>query len=209
MVNLASIDVLSQHWFNSFGLAGIALILFLCTYGFPFSKNLIIIACGVMAAHGFIQPLTAIGVCIGGMFTGDFSLFSAAKYARTKFGAFLIKFVNHKRFTKANDLFNRYGLYPSIFLARFLPYVRSPLYVNAGIQRMSFIAFIFLDLLSLVLYIPLLFWLGFKGADISKNTFTIPWGDTTFIVLLLTLSFLIILISIGLFFRKDIKHSEI
>lgn len=75
------------------------------------------------------------------------------------------KILSPRRFSQIQQKFKKYGL-GLLFVARFLPGLRSPIYLVAGMsRRISFITFIIMDGLAAVISVPVWIYLGFFFAD--------------------------------------------
>ena len=74
------------------------------------------------------------------------------------------KLVNAKRLRMVKEKFDRYGN-RVLFVARFLPGLRAPIYMVSGITRkVSYFRFVFLDFCAAIISVPVWIYLGELGA---------------------------------------------
>lgn len=157
---------------ESFGYIGIVLLLVFCTYGFPFSKNAVIIGLGYFATQGTVNVLPSVLACVTGLFLGDLSLYLIASSGRNRLKRFIARIINENHSMNAERIIKKYGLNVSVFLARFTPYVRSAIYLLAGYLRMSVLSFVFIDLFSIIILVTVLFYGGYAGTQFfAKQSF--------------------------------------
>ena len=102
-----------------------------------------------------------------GVLFGDSTMFLAGRifgYRIQKIKTFR-KIVTPQRFSQIQRKFKQYGL-GLLFVARFLPGLRSPIYLVAGMShRISYITFIIMDGLAALISVPVWIYLGFFFAD--------------------------------------------
>jgi membrane protein DedA with SNARE-associated domain len=80
----------------------------------------------------------------------------------------LKRFIPPERQRRIEDNFHRYGAMVLLF-ARFLPTIRSPIFITAGIMRLPFQRFLMADLLYAIPGVSLLFFLAFWFGDTFRN----------------------------------------
>ena len=69
-----------------------------------------------------------------------------------------------KRYTQVQEKFDKYGNWV-LFVARFLPGLRTPIYITAGISRkVSFWQFLLMDGFAALISVPVWIYLGYLGA---------------------------------------------
>jgi membrane protein DedA with SNARE-associated domain len=128
----------------------------------PFSKTLVIVAAGILASQGIGSLPIYLVVSLAGLVTAD-SIFYSLGYF---FGERVLGWKafsgqrNRQRFREAEARFRRHdGL--AVFSARFLPFLRCPLFVVAGLSRMFPLRFLLADFLSACLLAPVAIALGY------------------------------------------------
>jgi membrane protein DedA with SNARE-associated domain len=126
---------------------GIIVVLVLTGTGLPIPEEVPIIAAGVASSVGTLHPWWAFLACLVGALLGDAVLYAIGYH----FGRSLI--TRHPRFAhllhadheaKIEQMIRRHGL-KVFFLARFMVGIRGPVYLTAGILRMSFRRFVLID----------------------------------------------------------------
>ncbi|MGE3803334.1 MAG: DedA family protein, partial [Gemmataceae bacterium] len=132
--------------------------------GFPMPEELPIVAAGVMVGHASESPdpdLPLLGdaaagtglrwwimlpVCIVAVVIGDSFLYGMGRY----FGPRLLekkwvqKVLTPEKRKNIEDNFQKYGVMVLLF-ARFLPTIRSPIFIMAGVTRLPYSHFVFAD----------------------------------------------------------------
>ncbi len=168
------LEILSQGGFLSFW--GPFLILVSCGIGVPIPEDIVLVVGGYLAHEFRHQLLSVMIVLYLGILIGDSIVFSAGRFVggkalKTKR---IKRFFTDERRLRVEGLFKKFGS-SVVFVARFLPGLRAPVFFFCGAIRYSFTRFIFLDGLAALLSAPLFVWLGFfaakkYGADLTKLT---------------------------------------
>jgi membrane protein DedA with SNARE-associated domain len=105
-------------------------------------------------------------ICIAGVVISDVLLYSLGRW----WGPSLLETGPMKRVIppakrqRIEDNFHQYGVYVLLF-ARFLPAIRSPIFITAGVMRLPLSKFILADGLYAIPGVNLLFWLAFWFGD--------------------------------------------
>jgi membrane protein DedA with SNARE-associated domain len=127
----------------------IVLVLILTGSGLPIPEEVPIIAAGILSANGTLDPLVAFLCCLFGAIAGDCVMYWIGYH----FGRGVLRdhrwwarFITPEREAQVEDKFRRHGL-KVFFVARFLVGLRSPVYLTAGILRVSFRRFFLIDLI--------------------------------------------------------------
>jgi membrane protein DedA with SNARE-associated domain len=147
---------------GSFSYLTIVLLLFAASFGFPFPKNLTLLAGGAMAGVGSLNLFLVMLWAVVGTVLGDASLCALGwRYGERvyKFRLFS-KIYSEKRLSRLKTFFENHGS-RAVFWARFTPIARSGIYVLAGVTRMKPATFLAFDLLSALALCPLICYLGF------------------------------------------------
>jgi membrane protein DedA with SNARE-associated domain len=106
-------------------------------------------------------PLCIVGVVIGDCFLYGIGRFWGPRLFETRW---LKRIVSTERRERIEDNFRRYGVLVLLF-ARFLPTIRAPIFIMAGIMRVSFTRFIMADGLYAIPGVSLLFGMAFWFGD--------------------------------------------
>ena len=128
----------------------------------PFSKTLVIVAAGILASQGIGSLPVYLMVSLAGLVTADGVYYSLGYF----FGERVLGWKtfsgprNQQRFREAEARFQRHdGV--AVFSARFLPFLRCPIFVVAGMSRMFPLRFLLADFLSACLLAPVAISLGY------------------------------------------------
>ncbi len=132
------------------------LILLACGLGLPIPEDITLFAMGWLSYNGLVDLKLSIFLCLIGVLAGDIILFLLGKkYSKRLLKkAFFKKILPEERLEKVKNLFHKYGN-KVMFMARFLPGLRSPAYFTAGVLHLPFRVFIFYDGLAALLSVPL------------------------------------------------------
>jgi membrane protein DedA with SNARE-associated domain len=146
---------------------GIVVVLILTGSGLPVPEEIPIIAAGVASSVGTLNPWLAFLCCLIGALAGDAVIYVIGYH----FGHSLV--TRHPRFAhllhaereaKIEAMIRRHGL-KVFFLSRFMVGIRAPVYLTAGILRMSFRRFILIDTVCATAVVGVFFGLGYIYGD--------------------------------------------
>ena len=85
----------------------------------------------------------------------------------------MARVVTPERFVAVQAKFEKYGVWV-LFVARFLPGLRSPIFITAGVtRRVPFWRFLLMDGLAALISVPVWVYLGFLGA--SNRDWLLTW----------------------------------
>ena len=153
---------------------GITVPIILTGMGLPVPEEILVIAAGIASNAGTFEPWTALAACLVGAVAGDCASYAIGYH----FGRALLRdrhwfsrLLTVEREQKFEIMFQRHGL-KAFLLARFLIGFRSPIYMTAGILRISFRWFLLVDAISAALVVSLFFGLSFIFAEGFKKL----WG---------------------------------
>jgi membrane protein DedA with SNARE-associated domain len=149
--------------------------------GLPVPEEFFIVAAGVLAANGQLDPFVAFACLLFGALAGDCVMywigyhFGHGVLSRRRWWA---RLVTPEREKHIENMFHSHGL-KVFFVARFLVGLRSPVYVTAGILRLSFKKFVLIDLVCAAAVVGSFFALAyFFGAGIRNWIRRGEWGLT-------------------------------
>lgn len=152
----------------------ITVVLILTGSGLPIPEEVPIIAAGVMSAppDGTLNPFIAVACCLVGALVGDVIMYWIGYH----FGRGVLcehrwwaRCVTPEREVKIERMFLRHGL-KVFFVARFLVGLRTPVYLTAGILRVSFKKFLLIDLICATAVVGSFFGLTYMfGESIAKT----------------------------------------
>ncbi|MBP1474335.1 DedA family protein [Frateuria sp. MAH-13] len=141
--------------------------LLLCGAGAPLPEDITLVAGGVIAGLGFANVHVMAAVALVGVLAGDAAMFLLGHRhgARIMQWPLVARLLTPERYGRVQEKFARYGN-RLLFLARFLPGMRTAVYVTAGAtHRVSFLRFFLLDGLAALISVPVWVYLGYFGAN--------------------------------------------
>ncbi|MGN2242898.1 DedA family protein [Frateuria sp. GZRR33] len=141
--------------------------LLLCGAGAPLPEDITLVAGGVIAGLGFANVHVMALVSLVGVLAGDAAMFLLGHRhgARIMQWPLVARLLTPERYCRVQEKFARYGN-RLLFLARFLPGMRTAVYVTAGAtHRVSFLRFFLLDGLAALISVPVWVYLGYFGAN--------------------------------------------
>lgn len=199
---------LLMGFFSQYGYAAVFLALLLCGLGVPVPEDITLVSGGVISGlDAGIDPHVMLTVGLAGVLFGDSTMFLAGRifgYRIQKIKTFR-KIVTPQRFSLIQRKFEKYGL-GLLFVARFLPGLRSPIYLVAGMShRISYITFIIMDGLAAVISVPVWVYLGYFFAHNLDLLMTYVHDVQNIIFLALGLLVLVI----GFIYLKKKFHSKL
>ena len=163
------------HLFTQYGYHAVFITLMICGFGLPVPEDITLAAGGVIAGLGYANAHMMVAVGIGGVLAGDTLMFVLGRI----YGERLLRFryvamlLTPQRYALVQAKFARYGN-RLMFVARFLPGLRSPIYLTAGMtRRVSFIRFFLMDTAAAALSVPIWVYLGYYGA--ANHEWLLRW----------------------------------
>jgi membrane protein DedA with SNARE-associated domain len=137
------------------------LILLLCGLGLPVPEDIVLVSAGAL---GEIDGRTWMEVSVlmyAGVMLGDSTIFFAGRFfgSRLRGSRWFQSYFSEKKQAKVEDLFDRYHSWV-LFVGRFLPGLRAPIFFTAGSTRVKFWKFFFFDGLAALISVPFFVWLG-------------------------------------------------
>lgn len=161
---------LLQHLVTIFaenGYLAVFIALMICGAGLPLPEDITLVAGGVIAGLGYANVHAMVALAMFGVLLGDCAIFLLGyRYgARILQWRFVARILTPSRYAKVQEKFHRYGN-RVLFIARFLPGMRTTVYLTAGMtHRVSFTRFLLLDGSAALISVPFWVYLGFVGAD--------------------------------------------
>ncbi len=165
-------------FFTTYGSIAVFGVLLLCGFGLPIPEDITLVAGGVISSvactvdGSFLQALNDCNdvhimllISMAGVLIGDSTMFFLGRIYGEKLlkVKFFSNIVTQKRYEWIQEKFAKHGFW-LIFAARFMPGLRSPIFVVTGITRkVSYIKFLLTDGLAAVISVPVWVYLGFWG----------------------------------------------
>ncbi len=178
----------------------IFLVMMLSGAGLPIPEEVPIITAGIASAHETMIPWVAFACCLSGALIGDCIMY----YIGYHFGRGILKdhrwwarFLTPEREAQIEEKFRKHGL-GVFFVARFLVGLRSPVYITAGILRVSFRRFLCIDLVCATVVVGTFFsaayFFGTKAAWVRYGEYV------------LTIAVVILVLAVGIYlWRRYVK----
>jgi len=132
-------------------------LLFSCGIGAPMNEDIVLLAAAALTLKGVMEPVPLMVVAWFGLVGGDALVFHwghrfGARLLRHRFAA---RIVSEARLSALQDTMRRYG--PAyIFVVRFMPGVRTALFLAAGSLKMPYRHLFLYDGLAALVELPLL-----------------------------------------------------
>lgn len=154
-------------FFTDYGYMAVFGILILCGFGLPVPEDITLVSGGVIAGLDLANPHTMVIIGLAGVLIGDSTMFIAGRvfgYRIQRIRTFR-KILSPRRFSHIQRKFKQYGL-SLLFIARFLPGLRSPIFLVAGMsRRIPYFIFLLIDGFAAIISVPVWVYLGYFFAD--------------------------------------------
>ena len=155
-----------EAFFVEYGYAAVFFVLVICGFGVPIPEDLTLVTGGVISGMGYTNPHIMFAVGMLGVLVGDGIMFAAGRIWGQKILRFkpIARIMTPKRYEQVQEKFDKYGNWV-LFVARFLPGLRTAVFVTAGISRkVSYLRFLIMDGLAALISVPIWIYLGEYGA---------------------------------------------
>lgn len=148
-----------QH--SPFSLWGPFFVLLLCGLGLPLPEDVVLVTAGALGEIDGRSWMEVSLVMYAGVMLGDSTIFFAGRYfgGRLRGSRWFQRYFSAKKQAKVEDLFDRYHSWV-LFVGRFLPGLRAPIFFTAGSTRVKYWKFFFFDGLAALISVPFFVWLG-------------------------------------------------
>ena len=154
-------------FFSDYGYFAVLFVLIICGFGVPIPEDITLVSGGVISGLGYTNVHIMLVVSLFGVLLGDSTMYWLGRIYGTKILRFrpIRRFLTLERLRMVRSKFEQYGN-RVLFVARFLPGLRAPIYMVAGItRRVSFIRFLLLDFFAAIISVPIWVYLGDFGAS--------------------------------------------
>ncbi|QMT30843.1 DedA family protein [Alysiella filiformis] len=158
---------LLESFFVDFGYTAVFLVLVLCGFGVPIPEDITLVAGGVISGLGYANVHTMFVVGMLGVLVGDGIMFMLGRVYGEKILRFkpVARLMPPKRYAQVQQKFDQYGN-RVLFVARFLPGLRSPIFLTAGMSgKVSFWQWLLMDGMAALISVPIWVYLGGYGAE--------------------------------------------
>jgi membrane protein DedA with SNARE-associated domain len=129
-------------------------------------EDVTLVTGGVIAGLGYANEHTMFAVGMAGVMVGDGLMFTLGRIYGERIIALpgFRRVLTPQRFDKAREAFEKYGRWV-MFVARFLPGLRTPVFFTAGMtRRVSFGTWFLMDGFAAIISVPIWVYLGYYGA---------------------------------------------
>ena len=155
-------------FFTDYGYLAVLFVLIICGFGVPIPEDITLVSGGIIAGMypEQVNVLIMLVVSMFGVLFGDSTMYWLGRIygARILRVRFIRKFLTVQRLRMVRDKFDQYGN-RVLFVARFLPGLRAPIYMVSGItRRVSYTRFVLLDFFAAIISVPIWVYLGYYGA---------------------------------------------
>lgn len=191
--------------FTDNGYAAVFVILLICGFGVPIPEDISLVAGGVIAGLGYANVHVMCGVGIVGVLAGDSLMFIVGRVfgeraLRLRWVAYLL---TPRRYALVQAKFTRFGN-RLMFVARFLPGLRSPIFLTAGMtRRVSFTRFFLLDGFAALISVPIWVYLGYYGAQ--NHDWLLKWLERGKVIVLIV-AVVIVAFAVRYFWKRTARR---
>ena len=136
-------------------------LLLLCGLGLPIPEDVVLILGGALGELDGRSWMKVSMVLYVGVLGGDTMIFFAGRHLGTRLlaSSWLQRILPPKKQIKVEGLMERYGSM-ALFIGRFLPGLRAPIFFTAGSMKVSYLKFLFFDGFAALISVPVFVWLG-------------------------------------------------
>jgi membrane protein DedA with SNARE-associated domain len=137
-------------------------ILLACGFGLPMPEDIILISGGILSARGITNVTTVNLICMAGVLIGDGTIFFIGR----KFGQsikshrFFRRIVSEKNDQRVAAIVKKYGD-KVIFMARFMPGLRTPTFLTCGTYQVKPWKFFLFDGFAALISVPVWIHVGY------------------------------------------------
>jgi membrane protein DedA with SNARE-associated domain len=155
-------ETLLKHFQDSpLSLWGPFFVLLLCGLGLPVPEDIVLVAAGALGEIDGRSWMEVSALMYAGVMAGDSTIFLAGRFfgGKLRTARWFQRYFSEKKQAKVENLFDRYHSWV-LFIGRFLPGLRAPIFFTAGSTRVRFLKFFLFDGLAALISVPFFVWLG-------------------------------------------------
>lgn len=167
-------------------------VLLACGFGLPMPEDIILVTGGILSARGVCDFWLTNLICMIGVLGGDGIVFMLGRHfgPQVKQTWLFRRVMTDKVDSKIVQVFAKYGD-RVVFMGRFMPGLRMPIFLSAGIYRVPPWKFFALDGFAALISVPLWIWVGYVFGDnlevLEKKIRQFQFGIYTLLILVLIL----------------------
>lgn len=153
--------------FTDYGYLAVFGVLLACGFGLPIPEDISLVAGGIISGLHYTHVHTMVVVGMAGVLVGDGIVFTTGRLLGQRIFKIplLRRLVTPERYAKVQEKFTQHGRWV-VFAARFMPGLRTPVFLTAGATRsVGFLQFFLLDGAAAIISVPVWVYLGYLGAD--------------------------------------------
>ncbi len=159
------LDIL-EAFFTEYGYAAVFMVLIASGFGVPIPEDITLIAGGVISGlgHANVHMMAVVGML--GVLVGDGMMFMLGRIYGTRIlkVRLVARIMTLERYIQVQEKFAKHGNWV-LFVARFLPGLRTPIFMTAGISgKISFWRWLLMDGFAALISVPAWVYLGHYGA---------------------------------------------
>jgi len=196
-------------FYSSFGYLSVFGVLLLCGFGLPIPEDISLIAGGIISGLGYTNVHLMVFIGYAGVMLGDSIIYNLGRiFGQKVFSKKIVgKKLNSQWYDRILKSFQKNGKWV-LFAARFLPGLRTPIFLTAGITRfVGFGTFFLIDSIAALISVPVWVYLGYYGA--SNREQLLHWMRDTKIGIVILLVIFAIVWYVSRFFKKKLEKAEI
>jgi membrane protein DedA with SNARE-associated domain len=156
-------ETLLRHFEGSpLSLWGPFILLLLCGLGLPVPEDIVLVAAGALGVIDERSWMEVSVVMYAGVMMGDSIIFLAGRFLGQRLMAtrWFQRYFSAAKQARVEAQFERFGSMV-LFVGRFLPGLRAPIFFTAGSLKTRYVKFFFFDGLAALVSVPLFVWVGF------------------------------------------------
>jgi membrane protein DedA with SNARE-associated domain len=136
-------------------------LLLACGFGFPMPEDIVLVTGGILSSRGITDFWWTNLICMAGVLIGDLTVFTIGRRIgpSVKNTWIFRRLVSEKMDRRVDEVFSRWGD-RVVFIGRFTPGLRTPIFLTAGVYRISYWKFLSLDGTAALISVPVWIWLG-------------------------------------------------
>ncbi|HLP24626.1 MAG TPA: DedA family protein [Acidobacteriota bacterium] len=136
-------------------------VLILCGLGLPLPEDVVLISAGALGQIDGRSWLSVSLLMYAGVMIGDSTIFLTGRYLGQRLLAtrWFQRYLSPAKQQRVEVQFHRFGSMV-LFVARFLPGLRAPVFFTAGSMKVRYWKFLLFDGLAALISVPFFVWLG-------------------------------------------------
>jgi membrane protein DedA with SNARE-associated domain len=186
-------------------------ILILCGFGVPIPEDIILVAGGLVSGLKATNVHIMLAVCFAGVLLGDSTMYILGRtfgYRIQKFKP-MRKILPPRRFAQVQRQFTKHGIWV-LFFARFMPGLRSPIFLSAGMsRRIPFLHFLLMDGIAALISVPVWIYLAYFLADnLEELLKKVQQGQSIMHIFVAAIVLFVVFLFTKNYIKKEIKAKQ-